>query len=153
MINGKFKKGVCAACGGEIISTTAKSSSQDEILIYGKHIIGNLYGVDERILSDEELLRRLVTDLASIANMRLIEVKSWRFEDGDKGGISVIALVVESHISIHTWPKYRYATIDIYTCGKHSDVEKAFRYALLVLRPRHYTKTFVDRSCYSSLVL
>jgi len=52
--------------------------------------------------------------------MKLVEMKSWKF-GGKKGGVSVIALVEESHIAVHTWLEYNYATVDVYTCGEHSD--------------------------------
>ena len=47
--------------------------------------------------------------------MHLVEVNSWKFKGGDKEGVSVIALVLESHIAIHTWPVYNFATVDVYT--------------------------------------
>ncbi len=79
--------------------------------------------------------------------MHLVEIRSWRFVGNDSEGISIIALVLESHISLHTWPKYRFATLDIYTCGKYSDPERAFDYIVSNLKPEKYTKNFIDRSC------
>jgi len=117
------------------------------VLVYGKHVVGNLYDVDERLLYDEDFLRRIVIEAATIANMHIVDVRSWKFYGGDKEGVSVIALVVESHIAIHTWPRYRYATVDVYTCGAKSDADKAFDYIVSALKPKHYTKTYIDRSC------
>ncbi len=113
--------------------------------VVGKHVFGDLYGIDEKIGYDEKLLRDAVVKAAEIANMTLYDVKSWRF-GGKKGGVSVIALVLESHIAVHTWPKYRYATIDVYTCGAQSDPVKAFEYLVDVLRPEQYTMKTANRS-------
>ena len=88
--------------------------------IVGKHIIANVYKVaDSKKLWDREFLEKVVVEACKIANMKIVEVKSWEF-GGEKGGVSVIALVEESHVAIHTWKEYRYATIDVYTCGEKS---------------------------------
>ena len=113
--------------------------------IIGKHVYGNLYGVDPNKLWDEDFLRDLVVRAAEVANMKLVEVRSWKFE-GYHGGVSVIALVLESHITLHTWPDYEYATVDVYTCGERGDPWKAFNFILEALQPEDYTVHFSDRS-------
>ncbi len=118
--------------------------SADDIIV-GKHVYGNLYGVREELLWDEGLLRGVVVEAARAANMKVVEVKSWRFT-GYHGGVSVIALVLESHIALHTWPDYGYATVDVYTCGEHSDPWRAFNHIVSRLRPRFYTVHYADRS-------
>ncbi len=113
--------------------------------IVGKHVYGNLYECDVRLIANEGYLRKLVRDAVKIANMHLVELKSWKFFS-KKGGISVIALVTESHVAVHTWPAYHYATVDVYTCGRESQPEKAFEYIVKGLAPKGYTKHFADRS-------
>jgi len=113
--------------------------------VVGKHVYGNLYDVDLTVAGDEEKLRNTVIEAARIANMTLYEVRSWTF-GGKKGGVSVIALVLESHIAIHTWVEYRYATVDVYTCGEQSDPWKAFDYIVKTLKPKYYTVNYADRS-------
>lgn len=122
-----------------------KSTETAEDRIIGKHVYGNLYGINHDAASNEQLLREAVIKAAEIANMHLVEVKSWRFA-GEKGGVSVLALVTESHIAIHTWPEYDYATIDVYTCGGQSDPWKAFYYLVNILQPEKYTVNYIDRS-------
>jgi len=114
-------------------------------MIVGKHVYGNLYGIEPEKLWDREWLENLIREAAEVANMHLVEMKSWSFT-GYHGGVSVIALVLESHIALHTWPDYGYATLDIYTCGAQSDPWKAFNYIVSRLRPRHYTVHYADRS-------
>jgi len=115
--------------------------------IVGKHVYGNLYDIPPDIAANEELLRNAVIEAAKLANMTLVEVKSWKF-GGLKGGVSVIALVQESHIAVHTWNEYRYATVDVYTCGEKSDPWKAFEYLVNVLKPKFYTVNYADRSSF-----
>jgi len=113
--------------------------------IVGKHVYGNLYDCDPDILSDEAFLREVVVEAARISKCNLYEVKSWKFGD-EKGGVSVIALITESHIALHTWIEYGYATVDVYTCGSKSDPETAFAFIVSQLKPKEYTKYFSDRS-------
>ncbi|MET1101145.1 MAG: adenosylmethionine decarboxylase [Pyrodictiaceae archaeon] len=110
--------------------------------VYGKHVYGNLYGCDRNILGDEERLRSIVVEAANIGNMTLLDVKSWKIGEG----VSVVAIVLESHITIHTWPEYSFATVDVYSCGKHTNPEAAFEYIVKMLRPSRVERGVADRS-------
>jgi len=113
--------------------------------IIGKHVFGNLYDIDPKILNDKDFLHSVVLEAVKIANMTLVESKSWSF-GGKKGGVSVIALVEESHIALHTWSEYNYATLDVYTCGENSNPQAAFEYIVSQLKPKRYQMFFADRS-------
>ena len=52
----------------------------------------------------------------------LLDVTSHKF---DPQGVSAVALLAESHISIHTWPENGYAAVDVFTCGDHTMPESA----------------------------
>ncbi|BCS94152.1 Arginine decarboxylase proenzyme [Metallosphaera sp. J1] len=118
-------------------------SPEDRIV--GKHVFGNLYDIDPEDLNNEQLLKDLVLKAVEIAHMNLVEAKSWSF-GGKKGGVSVIALIEESHIALHTWNEYNYATLDVYTCGEDSDPQAAFKFIVEALKPRRYQVFFADRS-------
>ncbi len=122
-----------------------QTSLYTEDKIIGKHVFGNLYGIDPSILNDREYLKELVLEAVKIARMNLVEVKAWSF-GGKKGGVSVIALVEESHIALHTWNEYNYATLDVYTCGEQSDPHAAFKFIVENLKPRKYQMFYADRS-------
>lgn len=126
-----------------------KSFEQADRII-GKHVYGNLYEVDLEVAANEELLKKIVLEASQLANMTVYDVKSWSF-GGKKGGVSVIALVIESHIAIHTWIEYRYATVDVYTCGEKSDPWKAFDFIVKNLKPKYYTVNYADRSSLTSI--
>jgi len=113
--------------------------------IIGKHVFGNLYDIDPEILSNKDFLHKIVLEAVKIANMKLVESKAWSF-GGKKGGVSVIALVEESHIALHTWIEYNYATLDVYTCGEQSNPQAAFEYIVSQLKPKRYQMFFADRS-------
>lgn len=113
--------------------------------IIGRHVYGSLYGIPRELAEDEEYLRSLVAKAVEAAGATLLELKSWRVE-GEKGGVSVIALVLESHLALHTWPNYDYATFDAYTCGDTADPWKAWDLILRELKPKYYTVHYMDRS-------
>ncbi len=113
--------------------------------IVGHHVYGDLYGVEPRILSDKDFLVRIIREAAERANAKILEIKTWEL-GGDKGGVSIIALIVESHIALHTWPNYRYATLDVYTCGEDADPWAAFKYIVEALKPKTYTVHYTDRT-------
>ncbi len=110
--------------------------------VYGKHVYGNLYGCDPEILSDAEELKEIVIKAAKLGNMTLLDVKYWVISPG----VSLVAIILESHITIHTWPEYNFATVDVYTCGKHTDPERAFRYIVRALNAKRVEYSVVDRS-------
>jgi S-adenosylmethionine decarboxylase len=110
--------------------------------VYGKHVYGNLYGCDPEILSNEERLRQIVVNAAKLGNMTLLDLRSWKIGEG----VSVVAIVLESHITIHTWPEYSFATVDVYSCGKHTDPEKAFDYIAAALKAQRVERKVAVRN-------
>ncbi|MGC8975310.1 MAG: adenosylmethionine decarboxylase [Thermoprotei archaeon] len=113
-----------------------------EARVYGKHVYGSLYDCDPELLSDPEFLKKVVVEAARIGNMTLLDVRTWYMGPG----VSVVAIILESHISIHTWPEYSFATVDVYSCGKHTDPHKAFEYIVKSLKARRYEFNVIDRS-------
>ena len=88
----------------------------------GKHCILELYQCDKNKLNDEAFVRTTVTIAARIAGATLLNMITHRF---NPQGITGLALLAESHISIHTWPELGYAAVDVFTCGEHTIPEKA----------------------------
>ena len=88
----------------------------------GKHCILELYECDGFKLNDEAFLRSTVTTAAKSAGATLLNLITHRFEPQ---GVTGLALLAESHISIHTWPEHGYAAVDVFTCGEHTYPEKA----------------------------
>ncbi|MFP3197071.1 MAG: adenosylmethionine decarboxylase [Sulfolobaceae archaeon] len=110
--------------------------------VVGKQVYGSLYECDPNILKDREALEQIVKDAVTIGNMTLLDIKSWKIGDG----VSVVAIVLESHVTIHTWPEYNFATIDVYSCGPHTDPKRAFQYIVEQLKAKKYTMNEADRS-------
>ncbi len=91
-------------------------------LMVGKHCILELYDCDQNKLNDEAFIRTTITTSTKVAGATLIHLITHQFTPC---GITGLALLAESHISIHTWPEINYAAIDVFTCGRHTKPEKA----------------------------
>ena len=84
-----------------------------EMTFAGTHLLIDLWqghGLDEM-----ERVENALRDSADISHATLIQTHLHRFTPS--GGISGIAILAESHISIHTWPERGYAAVDIFMCG------------------------------------
>jgi len=110
--------------------------------VLGRHIYGELYGCDPDILSDEEKLVEVVREAAVVGGFTLLDVKYWKINPG----VSVVGIVLESHIAIHTWPEYGFATVDVYTCGVKGDPFAAYKHIVERLGAEKYSMKVVDRS-------
>lgn len=81
----------------------------------------DLFDCDPTGLDDLPALEALVTETAKQARLTLLQVATHRYEPQ---GITVIGLVAESHISIHTWPEHRFVSVDLFTCGSDAGYHK-----------------------------
>jgi S-adenosylmethionine decarboxylase len=88
----------------------------------GKHSILELYHCCPQKLDDEPFLRSTITNAVQLAGATLLQLISHRFEPQ---GVTGLALLAESHLSIHTWPESGYAAVDVFTCGDHTMPELA----------------------------
>ena len=61
-------------------------------------------------------IRKILKDSVKACGATLLKINLHKFSPS--GGISGVAIIKESHISIHTWPEYKYAAIDIFVCGE-----------------------------------
>lgn len=82
--------------------------------IVGTHICADLYECDSEIINDIDTLRDTLVAAARTANATVLDVSSHKFEPQ---GVTILLLLAESHLSIHTWPEKNYAAVDVFTCG------------------------------------
>lgn len=93
----------------------------------GHHLLIELYGCDAEILNDCEKIKEVMTTAALLANAHIVGSTFHRF---NPHGISGVVIIAESHFSIHTWPEYKYAAIDIFTCGEDMRTDLAYTYMI-----------------------
>ena len=74
------------------------------------------------MLNDERRIEGALTGAARIAGAHVVDT---RFHKFNPHGVSGIVVISESHITIHTWPEYGYAALDVFTCGEGFDKNAA----------------------------
>ncbi|MCS7135892.1 MAG: adenosylmethionine decarboxylase [Nitrososphaerota archaeon] len=104
----------------------------------GRHLIVELYGCDVSILGDLEALRTTLLEAAEASGAKVLGEFFKKFPRG--GGVTGILAIAESHLSVHTWPEYSYAAVDLFTCGDHVDPWKAYEIICRNMKP---TRTHV----------
>lgn len=80
----------------------------------GKHILLEMKDCDKKILADLALVRNAMVSAAQEAKATIVEIA---FHEFSPFGISGMVIIAESHLSIHTWPEYGFAAVDVFTCG------------------------------------
>ena len=81
----------------------------------GRHLVAEFYDCSPSHLDDIAWLRELMLEAAGVIGASVLGDLFRRFEPKGVTGVVVIA---ESHLSLHTWPRDRYAAVDIFTCGQ-----------------------------------
>ena len=90
-----------------------------------KHILFTLKGCPFELLDDKDFIRRLLFNTTKECKSSLLNLAVYKFEPQ---GVTGIAMLAESHISIHTWPEKNMAVCDVFTCGDTATPENGVEY-------------------------
>lgn len=80
----------------------------------GRHLILDLYECDQKLLDDYDYLEKMLQTAIRMSGATLLRIIGHKFQPH---GVTLLALLAESHASIHTWPEQNYAAVDLYTCN------------------------------------
>ena len=80
----------------------------------GRHLLLELFDCDADAINNLETVKGALVEAAKRAQATIVDVV---FHEFNPFGISGVVVIAESHLSIHTWPEYRYAAVDIFSCG------------------------------------
>ncbi len=100
----------------------------------GTHLLIELKDCNPEILKNLEKVRSALVTAAKKAKATVIDLS---FREFQPFGISGVVVIAESHLTIHTWPEYSYAAVDIFTCGDHIKSEVAASYIIKVLESKN----------------
>ena len=87
--------------------------ARDGVSFAGTHLIVDVWGADQ--LDDLKLMECAMREAVEAAKATLLHIHLHHFTPN--GGISGVAVLAESHISVHTWPERQFAAFDIFMCG------------------------------------
>ena len=123
---------------------TFKALNEEKKLVNNsKHFLLELYRCDYEKLNDESFLRCTLNNAAKFANATVLNLISNKFEPQ---GVTAIALLAESHLSIHTWPEAKYSAVDIFTCGQNMKPEISCKYLIQALMAKEHHLRIIDRN-------
>ena len=84
----------------------------------GRQILVELYDCDGARLNDLESVEQVLLEATRKSGATVVDHNIHKFSPY---GISGVVVIAESHVTIHTWPEYDYAAVDIFTCGETID--------------------------------
>jgi S-adenosylmethionine decarboxylase len=112
-----------------------------EYSTFGRHVAVDAWGVDFDRLNSAEWLQAQMVEAAEVCGATVLSVQAKQFEPQ---GATVLVLLSESHLSIHTYPERGFAALDCYTCGETVDPQLAIDFMVSVLKPEKvYAKKLV----------
>lgn len=102
-----------------------KQPTASNFQVLGRHVIAEYYGCRPELLDD---LAGLAEQMVTAARRAGATPVKQEFHHFAPHGISGVVIIMESHLTIHTWPEHRYAAVDFFTCGEHTDPLLAHEY-------------------------
>jgi S-adenosylmethionine decarboxylase proenzyme len=91
----------------------------------GRQIVVEYYGCNPGVLNDVAFIKRAMRNAAVESGATIVQEAFHLF---NPHGVSGVVVIAESHLTIHTWPEYGYAAVDLFTCGEDVDPDLAFEH-------------------------
>ena len=108
----------------------------------GTQILLDLEKCNSRLLDDIDFVKGVLKEAANSAGATIIGETFHKF---NPVGVTGVVSIAESHICIHTWPEYSYASVDIFSCGEDFNLEKACEIICDKLESGDSFSTIIDR--------
>jgi S-adenosylmethionine decarboxylase len=108
----------------------------------GTHLLLTLKGCAPEILNDAEVLKQLTEAAARATGATVLQLCSQQFSPQ---GVTTIAILAESHASLHTYPETTTVFWDCFTCGSKCNPERSIAVLTGVLRPEVVSRHLVER--------
>jgi len=111
----------------------------------GNHLIMELWECDKEQLDSMATVEQALREAASACGATLADLRVYSFPHM---GVTGMAILVESHMAIHTWPEFGYAGVDIFTCGSKVDPARALPVLRRFFSPEHVQVMKVERGVF-----
>jgi S-adenosylmethionine decarboxylase len=113
----------------------------------GLHILGEITTNDWSKLRSLTATKRHIRDVIKRHKLRELDSFYYKFPKG--GGFTGIISLVESHVSIHTWPELKYLSLVVYLCNYSKDnsvtARKVFEEIAIFFKPTKIIKRAIIR--------
>ena len=103
-----------AAGDAEAGDADSEEEDEEEHLPAGQHLLIDIKNVDASFLNSESRLARAMVDVVAESELTLL---SYHCHTLHPLGVSCVGVLLESHVSFHTWPTEGVITLDLFTCG------------------------------------
>lgn len=107
----------------------------------GRHLLATLNGCPADLLDDPAVLEVLARRAAEATGATVLGVQAHHF---DPHGVTVLALLAESHLSLHSYPERGVLFVDCFTCGA-CDPQRALPILCSALRPTSISEQVIAR--------
>jgi S-adenosylmethionine decarboxylase proenzyme len=108
----------------------------------GRHILVEVYGCDPQTLNNCDSIQEAMIQAAERSGATIC---GHSFHEFSPHGVSGVVVIAESHLSIHTWPEYRFAALDLFTCGDDVDPWVAFDHLRKAFKATHSSQIEIRR--------
>lgn len=108
----------------------------------GRHILVEFTDCNPDILNDVDKVEKSMVEAANTAGATVINSTFHHFSPW---GISGVVVIQESHLAIHTWPEFRYAAVDLFTCGETVDPWVSFEHLKKAFQSNKYSALEMNR--------
>ncbi len=109
--------------------------------LFGKHLIVDAWACSRDLLNNLAYIERAVLEAVSAGGGTLIDIRVHQF---NPQGVTVNAMLAESHINVHTWPELGYFAADVFFCGK-GNPERALKSLVAAFDPKQTRITTIER--------
>jgi S-adenosylmethionine decarboxylase proenzyme len=116
----------CPSCNNNKFSQAERMVEKTQFQhIVGHHILLELHDCNVALLNDVQQIKTIMCQAADKAKATIV---TEHFHHFSPYGISGVVIIQESHLTIHTWPEFGYAAIDIFTCSSKLDLQEAVHF-------------------------
>ncbi len=115
----------------------------------GIHLIQELKQCDSNLLNDLNYVRDSMIQAAEVVGATIIDETFHQFSPV---GVTGVVAIAESHLTIHTWPEYSYAAVDIFSCSEKFQPQKAALFLKDKFRAAESSTTELERGVLTELV-
>jgi len=119
-------------------------------LAYGRHVLADISGVSDAVLDDLDRLENGLVAASRAEGVSVLGVLRKKFQPR---GVTLLLLLAESHVSLHTYPEQGRAFFDAFTCGIDYDPRNIFYRFVKDLNSATYAVKNVERGTADSLLL